>query len=167
MSGPLQGGGQEWAAPPKTKLLPPQTAQHTHPNFRYPCSSFKMVAFFCGNQPRPRRKVDHIGAMTFFFLYQQRTWWKLDQPKNFGPSRNKFFPPSNYVLVAALTCVWKKLCLTNQKPHRTSLVGNGLESTVLNRIFANKGSSGTFGVSLNHLKYYSFLKYNRFRAVSF
>ena len=44
----------------------PQTAQHAHPNFPYPCSSFKVVAFF-GNQPRPWRKVDQIVAMTFFW----------------------------------------------------------------------------------------------------
>ena len=38
-------GGQKGVAPPKQNSSP-QTAQHTHPNFRYPYSSFKMVDFF-------------------------------------------------------------------------------------------------------------------------
>ena len=38
--------GGEGGGAPLTKLSLPQTAQHTHPNFRYPCSSFKMVSFF-------------------------------------------------------------------------------------------------------------------------
>ena len=47
VSGPLLGGGgKRGRRPPKQNSSPPQTAQHTHPNFRYPCSSFKMVAFF-------------------------------------------------------------------------------------------------------------------------
>ena len=44
VSGPLLGG--EGGGAPLTKLPLPQTAQHSHPNFRYPCSSFKMVSFF-------------------------------------------------------------------------------------------------------------------------
>ena len=47
VSGPLLGGGgAKGGGAPQNKTSPPQTAQHTHPNFRYPCSSFKMVAFF-------------------------------------------------------------------------------------------------------------------------
>ena len=37
------GGGKRGRRPPKQNS--PQTVQRTHPNFRYPCSSFKMVAF--------------------------------------------------------------------------------------------------------------------------
>ena len=38
------GGEAKGGGAPLNKT-PPQTVQRTHPNFRYPCSSFKMVAF--------------------------------------------------------------------------------------------------------------------------
>ena len=66
-------GGEKGAVPSKQNS--PQTAQHTHPNFRYPCSSFKVVAFFflkpteTSEKSRPYWRDD-----LFFFGYQQRTW---------------------------------------------------------------------------------------------
>ena len=41
----------------------------------------------------------------FFFGDQQRTLRKVDQPKNFGPHRNKFCPPKNNVLVVVLVYI--------------------------------------------------------------
>ena len=89
----IRRGGQKGAAPSKAKLSLPQTAQHTHPNFRYPCSSFKMVAFFFWNQPRPRRKVDHIGAMTFFFWISTENLMKTRPTQKFWPLQKQILPP--------------------------------------------------------------------------
>ena len=62
------GGGQKGAAPPKTKLLSPKLPSMPTQTFVTLAAVLKWWLFFCGNQSRPRRKVDHIGAMTFFFL---------------------------------------------------------------------------------------------------
>ena len=70
----------------------PQTAQHAHPNFPYPCSSFKLVAFF-GNQQRPWRKVDQIGAMTFFVWISTENLVKTRPIQKFWPLQKQIIPP--------------------------------------------------------------------------
>ena len=40
---------------------------------------------------KTRKKIDQFGAITFF-LDQQRTRRKVDQPKNFGPPERNFAP---------------------------------------------------------------------------
>ena len=66
-AGPQLGGGAKGGGAPLNKNFAPQTTQQAHPNSPFPCSSFKMVEFFFfGNQQRTQRKVDQIGAMTFF-----------------------------------------------------------------------------------------------------
>ena len=68
---------------------------------------FREMTFSFGDQHRTRRRVDQSGTMSFFFGGgggQQRTPSKVDQPKDFAPPppRNKFCPPKNNVLAAAL-----------------------------------------------------------------
>ena len=52
-----------------------------------------MVAFFCGNQPRPRRKVDHFGAMTFFFWISTENLVKTRPTQKFWPLQKQILPP--------------------------------------------------------------------------
>ena len=92
---------------------------------------FLFFAFlFFEDQHRTRRKLDQFGMMTLcccFFLDQQRMRRKVGQPKNFGPLKNKFCPPKNNVLVAALHCSPKfSLPLKNSLPSdfKCILVGN-------------------------------------------
>ena len=72
------------AAPPQTKISAPQTAQHA-PQTPLSLRHFQDDGFFIGDQQRTRRKLDRVGAMTFFF--------EINHPKNFGPSPQKHFAP--------------------------------------------------------------------------
>ena len=67
VSGPLLGGEKGGGAP-QNKTPPPKLPSILTQTFATLAAVSKWLLFFCGNQPRPRRKVDHIGAMTFFFL---------------------------------------------------------------------------------------------------
>ena len=73
VSGPLLGGGE--AKGGGAPLNNPQKNCPAYPpKLLLPLQQFQDGGFFFGNQPRPQRKVDHIGAMTFFFGKQQTTW---------------------------------------------------------------------------------------------
>ena len=104
------GGGKRGRRPPLNKTPASQTALHIHPNFRYPCSSFKMVANFFGNQPRPRRKVDKIGAMTFFFWISTENLVKTRRTKKFWHLQKQVLPPLKLRSSSGIDmCVKKKL----------------------------------------------------------
>ena len=66
-----------------------------------------MVALLIGNQQETRRKVDQFGAITFFLFLRSTENSEKSRPtqKILAPSRMKFCPTQNSVLVAALTGV--------------------------------------------------------------
>ena len=59
------GGGRRRRRPPKQNS--PQNCPAYPLKLLLPLQQFQDGGFFFRNQPRLRKKVDHIGAMTFFF----------------------------------------------------------------------------------------------------
>ena len=75
---PQLWGAKGGSAPLNKNFAPP-------PKLPFPCGSFRMVAFFFGNQQRTRRKVDRIGAMTIFFLRSTENSEKTRPAEKFWP----------------------------------------------------------------------------------
>ena len=91
MSGPQPGEGGKRGGDPLNKN-PPQTAQHAHPNFPYPCGSFKMVAFFW-KPTETSEKSRPTWCDDLFFLRSTENLVKTRPAQKFWPLHKPLLPP--------------------------------------------------------------------------
>ena len=98
------GGAPLNKAPPQKK-----TAQHIHPNFRYPCSSFKMVTFFwkpieISEKSRPYWRED------VFFWISTENLVKTRPTQKFWPLQKQILPPLELRSSCGIDMCVKKNC---------------------------------------------------------
>ena len=113
MSGPLLGAGAKGGGAPLNKT-PPNCPAYP-PKLLLPLQQFQDGGFFFGNQPRPRRKVDHIGAMTFFFWISTENLVKTRPTQKFWPLQKQILPPLELRFSCGIDMCVKKNCASPTK----------------------------------------------------
>ena len=110
MSGPLlKGGGAKGGGVPQNKTLPPKLPSIPTQTFFTLAAVSKWLLVFCGNQPRPRRKVDHIGPMTFFFWISTENLVKTRPTQKFWPLQQQILPPLELCFSCGIDMCVKKI----------------------------------------------------------
>ena len=85
------GGGQKRAAPP-TQNFPPKLPSMPTQTSLFLTAVLRWWLFFGKPTENSEKSRPNWRDDLFFFWDQQRTGWKLDQPKNFGLSETNFSP---------------------------------------------------------------------------
>ena len=112
MSGPLLGAGKRGRHPPKQNSPSPNCPAYP-PKLSLPLRQFQVGVFFFGNQPRPQRKVDHIGAMTILFWISTKNWVKTRPTQKFWLFQKQFLP-----LLEQRSSCGIDMCVKKIVPHR-------------------------------------------------
>ena len=121
-----KGGAPQTKIPPKLPSMPTQTF--------LTLAAVSTWWLFFGNQQRPRRKVDQIGAMTFlFFWISTENLVKTRPTQKFWPLQKQILPPLEQRSSCGTDMCVKKIMPhqpAEASPHVTDRVKKQLKSTL-------------------------------------
>ena len=102
------GGGGKRGRRPLNKTLPklPSILNQTFVTL----AAVSRWWLFFGNQQRPRRKIDHFGAMTFFFWISTENLVKTRPTQKFWPLQKQILPPLELRSSCGIDMCVKKTC---------------------------------------------------------